>query len=64
MMVKIFNLSYLIGTCIDLPEYISKSRHKISLDKVENNLCFWACCALMHGYKKDAYVKKMKELFT
>jgi len=26
MMVKIFNLSYLIGTCIELPEYIIKSR--------------------------------------
>jgi len=64
MMVKIFNLSYLIGTCIILPEYILKSRHIISLDKVENNSCFWASCALMHGCKKDAYVKKMKELFT
>jgi len=35
MMVKIFNLSYLIGTCIELPQHVIKSRHIISLDKVE-----------------------------
>jgi len=67
--VKIFNLSYLIGTSIILPNYILNSKYIISLDKVENNLSFWAnlnvltaCCALMHGFKKDAFIKKMKEL--
>jgi len=64
MMVKTYDLSYLIGTCIDLPSYVTKSRYIISLSTVENNMCFWACCALMYGYKKDAYVKKMKEIFT
>jgi len=63
MMVKIYNLSYLIGTCINLPPHIINSRHIISLDTVKNNMCFWACCALMHGYKKDAYIKIMKKLF-
>jgi len=63
MGVKIFNLSYLIGTCINLPEYILNSKYIISLDKVENNLCFWACCALMHGCRRDKYITKTKELF-
>jgi len=63
MMVKVFNLSYLIGNCIDLPQHIIKSIHIISLDKVENNLCFWACCALMYGCRRDKYITKTKELF-
>jgi len=54
--VKIFNLSYLIGTCINLPEYILKSKYIISHDTVENNLCFWVCCALMHGCKRDKFI--------
>jgi len=40
MGVKIFNWSYLIGTCIILPNYILNSKYIISLDTVENNLCF------------------------
>jgi len=53
MIIKILKLSYLIGTCIELPEHIIKSRHIITLDKVENNLCFWAFCALVHGCRRD-----------
>jgi len=64
IMVEVFNLSYLIGTCIELLEHIIKSRHIISLDKVENNMCFWACCALMHGCRRDKYITKTRELFT
>jgi len=63
MGVKIFNLSYLIGTSINLPEYILKSKYIISLDKVENNSCFWACCALMHGCRRDKFITKTRELF-
>jgi len=47
--VKIYELGYKIGTCIKLPDYIIKSRRIISLNKVENNLWFWACCALLLG---------------
>jgi len=61
--VKIFNLGYKVGTCDKLPDYIIKSRRIISLDNVENNLCFWACCALMHGARHDKYITKTKEIF-
>jgi len=61
--VKIYELGYKVGTCINLPDHIIKSRRIISLDKVENNLCFWACCALMLGGKKYSLIRKMKQLF-
>jgi len=61
--VKLYNLGYKVGTCIDLPDHIIKSRRIISPDKVENNLCFWACCALKHGARRDKYINKTKELF-
>jgi len=61
--VKISNLSYLIGTCINLPNYILNSKYIISHDTVENNLCFWVCCALMHGCRRDKFITKTKELF-
>jgi len=61
--VKLYDLAYIIGTCVKLPDHIIKSRRIISLDKVENNLCFWACCALMHGARRDKYITKTKELF-
>jgi len=64
MVVKIYDLSYLIGTCINLPPHIINSLRIISLDKVENNMCFWACCALMHGCCRDKYISKTKALFT
>jgi len=61
--VKIYDLAYLIGSCVKLPDHIIKSRRIISLDKVKNNLCFWVCCALMHGARNDKYINKTKELF-
>jgi len=61
--VKIYTLGYKVGTCINLPDHIIKSRRIISLDNVESNMCFWACCALMLGEKKDSLIKKMKQLF-
>jgi len=63
MGVKIFNLSYLIGTSIILPDYILNSKYIIPFDTVENNLCFWICSALMHGCRRDKYITKTKELF-
>jgi len=56
--VKIYDLGYKVGTCINLPDHIIKSRRIISPDNVENNLCFCACCALMLGEKKDSFIKK------
>jgi len=61
--VKIYDLGYKVGTCINLPDHIIKSRRIISLDKVENNWCFWACCALMHGACQDEYITKTKDIF-
>jgi len=49
MGVNIYNLNYPVGTAINLPNYVLKSRKINSLNTVENDLCFWACCALMHG---------------
>jgi len=63
MGVKIFNSSYLIGTSIMLPDYNLKSKYIISLDTVENILCFRICCALMRGCRRDKYISKTKELF-
>jgi len=58
--VKIYDLKYIIGTCAKLHDHIIKSRRIISLDRVKNNLCFWACCALMHGSRKDKYITKTR----
>jgi len=58
--VKIFNLGFKVGTCVKLPDHVTKSRRIISLDNVENTLCFWACCALMLGEKKDSFIKKWR----
>jgi len=61
--IKIYDLGYKVGTFVNLPNHIIKSRRIISLDKVENNLCFWVCCALKHVARRDKYITKTKELF-
>jgi len=61
--VKIYDLGYKVGICINLPDHIIISRRTISLNKVENNLCFWSCCALMHGTRRDKYITKTKDIF-
>ena len=63
MSIKLTLLSYAIGAKVDLPNYILKSKWINSLTDVENNMCFWACLALMKGCRKDRYKKEMKELF-
>ena len=63
MAVKIIRLDYPVGSNIQLPEYIQSSRFIISLDKVENNLCAWACFAIINGARRDRYMKQAKELF-
>lgn len=64
MGIKITLLDYAIGSKLQLPKYIKDSHSIISLDDVENNMCFWACIAVMLGAKRDSYVKLMKQLFT
>jgi len=64
MGIKMTLLDYLIGSEVNLPDYIVKSKSIISLDNVENNMCFWACLALMKGARKDRYTKVMKQLFS
>jgi hypothetical protein len=60
MASKTFDMGYPIGTQINLPNYIRNSKNIMSLDKVTNNLCFWACCALMMGCRSDRYTTKAK----
>jgi hypothetical protein len=64
MGVKIIRLDYPVGSNIQLPEYIKSSMFIISLDKVENNLCAWACFAIINGARRDRYMKQAKELFA
>ena len=64
MGVKIVRLDYLLGSNIQLPKYITSSKFIISLEKVENNLCAWACFAIISGSSKARYLTKAKELFV
>ena len=46
MSVKIIRLDQPIGcTRTNLPDWILKSKYIISLDNIQNNLCFFACIA-------------------
>jgi len=64
MGVKIYDLGYPVGSTINLPNYILKSRKINSLNTVENNLCFWACCSLMCGCKKMLMLKNLKNYLS
>lgn len=65
MAVKIIRLDYPVGADIKLPDYIKTSRYIVSLESVPNNLCAWACFALMHkGVRRDRYINKAKEMFA
>ena len=61
--IKTFDLGYPIGSPINIPKYIAKNRSIITLNDIENNLCFWGCLALMDGARRDRYIKKAKEFF-
>ena len=63
MAVKITRLDYPIGSIFKLPDYITNSKQIIGLERVENNLCFWACMALAEGCRSDKYIRKSKKLF-
>lgn len=64
MGVKVTRLDFPIGSNINLPDYIQKSRYVVGLEDVKNNLCFWACIALATGARRDRYLKRAKELFV
>jgi hypothetical protein len=64
MAVKITRLDYVIGSKIELPDYIENSNNIIGLKDVPNNLCFWGCMALAEGCRKDRYIKKATQLFN
>src|SRR6266516_228738 len=64
MAVKVIRLDYPIGSKIKLPDYIRNSKFIQGLEKVCNNLCFWACIALAEGARRDSYISKAKELFN
>jgi len=57
MGIKMTLLDYPIGSKVNLLEYVVKSKSIISLDNVENNMCFWACLALMKKAKKRQIYK-------
>lgn len=61
--VKITRLDYPIGSNIKLPEYIKASRYIVSLEDVNNNMCFWSCIALAGGARRDRFKEKAKELY-
>ena len=64
MAVKLIRLDYPVGSNIQLPDYIKSSTFMVSLDKVENNLCAWACFAIINGSRRDRYLTQAKELFA
>ena len=64
MGIRMTLLDYPIRSKVNLPEYIVKSNFIISLDNVENNMCFWACLALIKGARKNEYTKLIKQLFS
>ena len=65
MNTKIFRLDYPVGSEISLPDYIKSSTHIVSLQDCPNNLCAFACFALMHPkIRRDRYILKAKELFS
>ena len=62
--VKIIGLEQPIGcNKLNLPDWIINSHFITSLDKIDNNLCFFACIALAEGKRRDRYLKRAKELF-
>ena len=63
MGVKVTRLDFPIGSKTKLPDYIKKSPYIISLDNIENNLCFWGCIALAGGARRDRYLTKARQLF-
>src|SRR5271163_4798048 len=64
MAVKVIRLDYPIGSKINLPDYIKRSKFIVGLENMDNNLCFWGCIALAEGARKDRYFTKAKELFN
>ena len=63
MTVKVVRLDYPIGSKVKLPNYLKLSKHIITLENTDNNLCFWACIALADWSRKDRYITKATELF-
>ncbi|ULT87159.1 hypothetical protein L3Y34_006741 [Caenorhabditis briggsae] len=64
MAAKITRLDFPIGAPINLPQYILNSTSIISLQNVDNNLCFWYCVAVAdEECRKDRASRKAKELF-
>ena len=65
MNIKLFRLDYPVGANIPLPEFITNSTHIVSLQDCPNNLCAFACYALMQPrIRRDRYISKAKELFS
>ncbi|UMM20086.1 hypothetical protein L5515_015446 [Caenorhabditis briggsae] len=66
MAVKITRLDFPIGAPINLPQYILDSTSIISLQNVDNNMCFWYCIAVAvadEECRKDRASRKAKQLF-
>ena len=64
MSVKIIDLSYLMGAPIKMPDYMKINNNIICAADVENNMCFFACCAFMLKARRDRYKNKATELFV
>lgn len=64
IMIKIFRTDVAMG-CPDLniPEYMSRSRHVNTITNIKGKMCFWACLALHYGADRQRYVKQAKQLY-
>ena len=63
MDVKIIRLDFPIGSEVKLPDYIKSSNFIVGLESVKNNMCFWACMALVDGCRRDRYTAAANKLF-
>jgi len=61
---KVVRLNTPMGSKINLPDFILKSKFIVSLQDVDDGDCFWACMALASGCRRDRWkstAKKIKE---
>lgn len=64
MIVHLYDLDFHLGSPIPIPDYIKKNKNIVSLDGVENNMCFWRCLAIALGSRRDKCSDKSIELFN
>ena len=61
MKIKTFEMKHLIGTKVELPDYIKQNQNVINIIS-NNNMCFWNCSAY-HETKQKKCATRGKEIF-